>query len=282
MEIMKNHQSIEIRSVLTDDIGNKWYRSDQEAPVNKPYNHRKVNGVGMFYKVKDQDGEIFESVKYGDYENVYEQKFSTSGIPSYFKDKSIEHFDGSLYNRSFDAEQALKQARNYVDAFEVFKKSGIGLYIYSNKQGSGKTLLACIIANLIMNQYGDSIKFVKAVNFFEQLKREMKNSNNEDIYHRKDTFSDAVKASVLILDDIGSEIRTDYVSTKVYELIDMRIKENKVTIFTSRKVATKLGYDDSTIMKIREYSQAIVLPDENVSERLIRNKNKKFAELLNK
>ena len=71
------------------------------------------------------------------------------------------------------------------------------------RKGSGKTLLACCLANGLADREPISVKFISAPDFVELSKRSGNNDDLESIYN----------AGVLVLDDIGSETMKDWINT---------------------------------------------------------------------
>ena len=51
----------------------------------------------------------------------------------------------------------IKKAKNYVKYFEEMRKDNVGLLLFGNV-GSGKTFLACSIANEIITEYSYTVK----------------------------------------------------------------------------------------------------------------------------
>lgn len=58
---------------------------------------------------------------------------------------------------------------NTINNNTTFRKQGRGLYIYSNTKGSGKTLLACCLANEVLKKQDVSVKFTTVIIDLAQL-----------------------------------------------------------------------------------------------------------------
>lgn len=55
----------------------------------------------------------------------------------------------------------------FVKRFDMFRKHGSGLYIYSDTKGSGKTMLACCIVNEVLKEFDIPVKFISMPEYIE-------------------------------------------------------------------------------------------------------------------
>ena len=99
-------------------------------------------------------------------------------IPLEFKDCSINNFDTSLYQDRVMAKAARKAAANYVSNFIAFKQQGKGLYLYSKTKGSGKTRLACSIANALIQTQSIQVKFLRTLDLLDMIKDTYKKNSD--------------------------------------------------------------------------------------------------------
>ena len=252
------------------------------VPPGHIYKSIELNGRRYIY-ARLKTGQWFEGFCGGGGYTNYEQEFAYSHIPTIYKGKALKDFRTDVYSTcNLDAANtALRFATNYVKKFDsVFHTEGMGLYFYSEMTGCGKTLIACIIANELIAR-GINVKFIKAINFYEKLKSEI--NDNSDAYSKSDTMNDMKKVDVLILDDLGAENVKSYERTKFYHLIDHRLNDRnkKVTIFTSSKPFSRLPYDTSILELIKQRTTPVILPKENVGDKLISKKNKVYQDILN-
>jgi len=98
--------------------------------------------------------------------------------------------------------------------------------------GSGKTYLACSIANALIEQYQITVK----IRNFSQIMNEMQKCGFD--FDKNAYIESLVNTSVLILDDLGIERDTSYAKEQVYNIVNSRYLRRKPTIFT-----TNLSYD---------------------------------------
>lgn len=265
-----------------DDFGNHWYSYEEYnlAPVGEKFNVLKLEGGMISFNLKDENSRVNNFVGVADKNFTYDKNFNTSGIPAVLKDKYLKDFDIKVYPKDQElAKDAGKRAKNYIRSFETLANDGMGLFIYSNAEGSGKTYLAAIVANEIMKRYQLNVKFIKANNFFLELKRSI--GDDKDPYAKSSCLDSVIKAGILVIDDIGAGQQTPFVSEMIYEIVSKRVSDKKVTIITSKRSYSELAYDKSTLMLIEEKCLRVVLPSINVCKDIIKEKNKKYEDLLN-
>lgn len=120
----------------------------------------------------------------------------------------------------------LDYCRHWVD---FNKPKNIGLYIYGSV-GVGKTFYASCIANAVAKSYGDTVKALSVTKAINDL------FSTED----KSGYIDKLaEVDLLVLDDFGSERKTDYALEQIFSIIDERYKAQKPIIITSN-----LDYDN--------------------------------------
>ncbi len=110
----------------------------------------------------------------------------------------------------------------------LHKKTNKGLYIVGDL-GVGKTFLSAALANSLVKA-NEKVAFVKVSNFFNEMKSYI-GSRSEMI----DININKLKnVSYLFLDDIGAESVSDFVRDDILlPILDYRLENNKITIFTS-------------------------------------------------
>lgn len=144
---------------------------------------------------------------------------------------SMREWSYTFENYQGEENQSLMIAKNFAEDYEKMKKENIGLLFYGSV-GSGKTYLACSIANSLIEQYQISVK----IRNFAQIINELQKSSFD--FDKNAYIESLVNTSVLILDDLGIERDTSYAKEQVYNIVNSRYLKQKPTIFT-----TNLSYD---------------------------------------
>lgn len=191
-------------------------------------------------------------------------------IPFAFMDLTGKDFQWDKYQA--DTTSSKNLVNKYILHYEQFRKSGMGLYVYSGTKGSGKTMLACCLLNEIVKRYSGSVKFVNVLDFIEMTKKGFDDKNNdvESIY----------QANLLVLDDIGVQMSKDWVNSILYRLVNERFGKQLPTIYTSNLPVDGLRIDDRIIDRIESTTYLIALPEEPIRKEVMRQKKDKLLEEL--
>lgn len=168
------------------------------------------------------------------------QGFRQVGFPeSNMQAWTFENADGT------NAEN-IKAMQEYVSGFDGYRKKGKGLLLFGNV-GSGKTYAAACVANaLIDNGYP-----VLMTNFDRIANTVMEQ------YEGKQRYMDSLNGfSLLVLDDLGVERKTEYMQEIVYSIIDARCRAGLPLIVTTN-LTWKQITDPKEIAYQRIYSRLL-------------------------
>ena len=207
-------------------------------------------------------------------------KFAT--IPAEFKDHTVENFRTDCYSTPQNCERAQMAqviAQRYVEQFDEIKETGKGLYFYSSVKGSGKTRLAVSIANDLIQKKFVSAKFATTIQILDQIKAtwggERKNEETE-----QKLIQDIVSVEVLVIDDIGVEAVKDWVNERFYNILNGRMIEKRVTIFTSNCRIEELNFDDRITNRIVKMALPVQFPNESIRTAIARKENSDLLDRL--
>lgn len=197
-----------------------------------------------------------------------EYRRSRSLLPKEFINKQGKDFNWNLYGCDTDYPKSI--VNDFIMNFYDFEKKGFGLYIYSKTKGSGKTMLSCCIANELMERVDMPVKFVTILDFMDIVKKNYKNDDfNEDI-------KALYKARLLILDDLGVEIKKEHTDMKLYQLINERCNNQLSTIITSNLKLDELKLDERTVDRIEKMGMVVELPNVPIRRYKAEEEKKKF------
>ncbi|MBN1900545.1 ATP-binding protein [Candidatus Sumerlaeota bacterium] len=156
-------------------------------------------------------------------------RIAAAGIPSRYKNKTIESFKGSDRKRR----ELRNFAKDYVKTFkprmEQEEKKGL---LYIGVPGCGKTHLAVGILKSIIEK-GYAGYFCNVVDFFARLRDSY---GGDTSYDEMDMIDKVSKADLLVLDDLGAENPTEWASDRLYTLINRRYESNLPVIVTTNKM----------------------------------------------
>lgn len=144
----------------------------------------------------------------------------------------------------------IRKAKNYVKHFEEMREDNIGLLLYGSV-GSGKTYLACAIANAIITEYSYTVKMR---NFAQILNDLQKGGFNLD---RNEYINSLTNSTLFILDDFGIERNTEYALEQIYNVINARYLKARPTIITTNLNFKDIETEQDDVMLNRIYSRII-------------------------
>lgn len=137
-------------------------------------------------------------------------------------DKKYREITFDKYEVREENKKVFEMAKKYADRFQDMYKKNQGLLLYG-PVGTGKSFTAACIGNYLL----DNAKPVIMTSFVKILQDIWENDREAEY------ITILNSASLLIVDDLGTERETDYALEKVYNIIDSRVRANKPMIITS-------------------------------------------------
>ncbi len=229
--------------------------------------YRKETGP---YLYGDKDWEDFFAVPCPKCAGGLERRSSLvkkyAGIPSAFYNKRYNAFDWGTYGDNDKmADQAL-QAKEIIDSFiekfEEWEKRKMGLYIWNETKGSGKTFLASCICNELISKYCIGTKFVSASDLLEISQTEYPDEREEI---RRRPIKLLYSCKLLVIDDLGQKnCGQKWMEDILFKILDERINNDRVTIITSNIPMGRLPFDDRSTDRLFKMCCEVEMPQKSV------------------
>lgn len=127
-------------------------------------------------------------------------------------------------------EKTFQTCRRYAHSFSMKSEN----LLFSGNTGLGKTYLSACIARTVSDS-GYSVVYESAGHLFTCLERARFESDEES----RTAAGKYNACDLLIIDDLGTELAGQFVTTALYSLVNDRLLENKPTI-----ISTNLTVDD--------------------------------------
>lgn len=146
--------------------------------------------------------------------------------------------------RTSDIRKTIADIQLFAKNYEEDRR---GLYLYG-PAGTGKTYSVCAIAIELIKK-DIEIDFYNLPSLLQKMRSEISRSENNYGF-----LEYLIKVEVLIIDDIGTEKPSDWVSETLYNLVNSRYENTKTTIFTSNLELDELSdkVDDKLASRITD------------------------------
>lgn len=249
---------------ITQRILEEHTQNNPEAKLDKcPYCH----GIGWEI-IDDGRAGIGRKCRNGCHEkNIINNRLSFANIPEAFKDVRLSNFDIKIYNdikSQIKIKATIEVIEYWLNNFKIMKEQGMGLYLYSETKGSGKTRMAASIANELIYEKHIQVKFATSLQILNKIKASWDNRDRE--YSENNLLDFLCTSEILIIDDFGTEQVKDWIEERFYQIINTRYVNKKITIFTSNLQLEHLKYDDRIISRIKERVFSVSFPEKSVRD----------------
>lgn len=184
-----------------------------------------------------------------------------TGVPLEYCEADLDRFGFKTY--STDTGNMEKIARDFLENFETrWEAKKVGLYLWSEKPGSGKTFLLCCLARSVMIKYDLQMRFVTASDYIAAIGDSFKRESGER--DRSQVYRDC---RLLVLDDLGAEKKGDWQESEMFRLINGRLNQGKVTMFSSNMPPWELRVNSRMVSRIRKASIVLRMPEESIRDK---------------
>lgn len=211
---------------------------------------------------------------------IAKSRLRFANIPETFRRMKLKEFRTDVYKQPESRKKinlACRIIKRYLDNFQEMKKAGMGLYLVSEVKGSGKTRMAASIANELMENKGEQVKFAISTTILQEIKSTWHEGSE---YSESRLIDQLCLTDVLVIDDFGVEKISEWVNDKFYQIINERYIRHKITIFTSNVRLNQSQYDERILSRIKEMCYEIEFPEESVRDLIARQKSEEMVKSL--
>lgn len=170
---------------------------------------------------------------------LLEIKFKNCQIPKAMFNHSFTNFNFKYYSSVIKeplskrtyleiAQKTYQYAQEFARDF-VKGSAREGLLI-QGQVGSGKTFLACCIANYVLQHSDQAVLFVVVPDLLEKIKASYSHASQ---YTEYSLVESACEVPLLIMDDLGAHSYTEWTRNKIYNIINYRLNHELPTIITT-------------------------------------------------
>jgi len=280
MEIQKSGSNTEVG--MKSEI-EKWMKSSSGSIPGNPTTMMKDSGIEGECPLCKGRGWVFT-----DYNTVKEcecgliererqkSKLRFATIPETYKDVRLKDFVLKYYSQENKdgAKSIVEVVKYWLEHKDEMTEGGKGLYFWSDAKGSGKTMLAAAIANELLNNHKEFVKFATSLDILDEIRRTYNRKFNSEENNESKLLQDLASVKYLMIDDFGTEKVTDWVGEKFYQIVNSRYINKKVTFFTSNYDLETIDYDSRITTRIRERAFVVHFPEESVRDVKARQENR--------
>ncbi len=171
-----------------------------------------------------------------------------------FSNFSVELYDPSERER---AEFNFKTLKSFASEFE--RASGKNFFLMGGT-GLGKTHLSTSVAKAVIDR-GYDVVYTTAIRMLDAF--EKKRFGGAEFRYATDKY---FEADLLIIDDLGCELSTQFTVSALYDLINTRLNEGKSTMINTNLTASELRekYDDRITSRILGNYQMLLFSGKDI------------------
>ena len=155
-----------------------------------------------------------------------------AGIPARFADRHFADYAATIPGQRI----ALGVCRAFADAFPEKVKAGSSL-VLTGSPGTGKTHLACAVANEVMEQHLASALFATVASALRYVKDTYRKDSERS---ERDALRRLTSPDLLILDEVGVQLGSEHEKLLMFEVLNTRYQELRPTILISNLSGAEL------------------------------------------
>lgn len=146
-------------------------------------------------------------------------------IPLRFRTSTLDTYRADTEGQAV----ALTESRDYVNGFERNWELGRSMMLLGDV-GTGKTHLACAIAQQVIRSYGASARYTMAIEIIRDIKMTFDKKSEQT---ERDVYASLLKPDLLVIDEVGVQHGSDFERQVLFEVIDSRYRQLMPTIVIS-------------------------------------------------
>lgn len=155
-----------------------------------------------------------------------------AGIPARFATKTLDDYQAPEYAQRV----ALTICKKFAGTWPEQHRKG-GSLVLVGGPGTGKTHLACAIANVIMPDHLATVAFGSVSDIMREIRSTYGNKTDRTEIQ---ALADLVKPDLLIIDEVGASSGSEHEVQMLFDIIDKRYRNLRPTIVISNLNEEKL------------------------------------------
>lgn len=150
---------------------------------------------------------------------------SMAGIPARFAAKSFDDYQATTVGQKI----ALGVCRTFAENWPAKLAEG-GSLVLTGGPGTGKTHLACAVANAVIEQHLASAGFGTVAGLLRHIKDTYRKDSQKS---EQDAIDDLVSPRLLVVDEVGVQVGSEHEKLLMFEVLNARYQSLRPTILIS-------------------------------------------------
>ncbi|MCM1024403.1 MAG: ATP-binding protein [Prevotella sp.] len=181
-----------------------------------------------------------------------------------FEHFSLAYYQGKTTETGVDCYKKMSDNLSFCREYaECFTPKSESLFLLG-KTGIGKTHISLSVAKEVVKK-GYTVAYGSLLNYLRMIEKEHfgRAENSET-----DTLQVLISADLLILDDLGSEFRTSFYESALYNIINSRINLGVPTVISSNLSAAELqrNYNDRIISRLFSVYRTLMFVGDDIRQ----------------
>lgn len=195
--------------------------------------------------------------------------------------KRIAFSEAKMENWTFEKddcqnEKLSKVVRSYFENFDTMKAERKGLLLFGDV-GTGKSFAAACVANALMDK-GISC-YMRNFKEIDIILQELNKGEKKEYYDNLNRYS------LLILDDLSAERKTEYMQEIVFNVVDSRYRAGRPLIVTTNLTAEELKHpaeliNQRTFSRLFEMCIPVEVTGKDRRKECLKQDHERFKDLL--
>ena len=158
--------------------------------------------------------------------------------------ESFDTFRLNVYSDAYDPKlgtsprELMRSNLNICKKYAAGFSAASGSLLFSGATGLGKTFLSACIARVV-SETGHSVVYDTAAHIFERF--EAQKFSRDETGGADEDVSRLLRCDLLIIDDLGTELTTEFVRSAFYQIVNTRLMTNKKTIISTNLSPAELS-----------------------------------------
>lgn len=195
---------------------------------------------------------------------VLDECFNQEYTADIIRKENFDTFNVQLFSSSEDSRgrsprKTAEKARDACMSFVSNMDKKYANLLIRGKAGTGKTFLTHCIAKAAMD-LGNTVLYVTGYGMIDMLTKAAVGEADDSFYDY------LISCDLLVIDDLGTERRTDFSEKMLYQVINERMNAQRPIVFSTNLTARELGecYDERITSRLFGTAIGVSMPDEDL------------------